>query len=62
MLLIKEKIFVESDNNAPPIIEEMADFILVGGNEMAKFGWALTPLFYNNDVYEDLAISAPITG
>lgn len=36
--------------------------VLKGPSRMSKFGWSVVSMLFNNDEYEDLAVSAPVLG
>lgn len=45
-----------------PDLDEIAVSVLYGNESMSKFGWSMAVTYFNDDEYQDLLISAPITG
>ena len=44
------------------LFDTLAEQILEGQSRMGKFGWSMVSVLYNQDVFEDLVVSAPVMG
>ena len=48
--------------NSVTNLDDLSTVKLYGRESMSKFGWTMVASYYNDDEYQDLVISAPVTG